>query len=258
MIESDYDQVRREKLQEFLDWLTPVDYSKQQNDYISQRQTGTGQWLLQSSEFQEWLKKRQRTLFCPGIPGAGKTILIWNELGHDPTFGIAYIYVNYRRPYEHQPVDIVLSLLKQLFQNLAPIWDSAKKVFRDHEVKQSRPSISEVTGALQSVLQAYSGTFILIDALDEYQVPHHRQQLLSVIFGLQSTTGLRLFATSRSIPDIEKYFTARESMILEIRAQDEDIQTYIKGYLPQVPSLHRYSDLTGDIEAAIVKSVDGM
>jgi hypothetical protein len=115
-----------------------------------------------------------------------------------------------------------------------------------------------VTGVLRSIVQNYSGTFILIDALDEYQVAHHRQQLLSVIFDLQNTTGLKLFATSRFIPDIEELFRARESIKLEIRAHDEDIQTYIKGYLPQVPSLHRYSDLTGDIESAILGSVDGM
>jgi hypothetical protein len=56
-----------------LEWITPIDYAAQQNDFIARRQPGTGQWLLDSAEFQEWLKDKERTLFCPGIPGAGKT-----------------------------------------------------------------------------------------------------------------------------------------------------------------------------------------
>jgi hypothetical protein len=58
-----------------LNWLTPTDYSTQQSDYISRRQAGTGQWLLDSPEFQMWMQADKQTLFCPGIPGAGKTIL---------------------------------------------------------------------------------------------------------------------------------------------------------------------------------------
>jgi hypothetical protein len=58
-----------------LDWLTPVDYAHEQNDFISRRHEGTGQWLLDSVEYQAWLKTKKQTLFCPGIPGTGKTIL---------------------------------------------------------------------------------------------------------------------------------------------------------------------------------------
>jgi hypothetical protein len=35
---------------------------------------GVGQWLLSSNEFQGWLNQNKQTLFCPGIPGAGKTM----------------------------------------------------------------------------------------------------------------------------------------------------------------------------------------
>jgi hypothetical protein len=32
-------------------------------------------WLLDSDEFQKWLKQSGQTMFCPGILGVGKTIL---------------------------------------------------------------------------------------------------------------------------------------------------------------------------------------
>jgi hypothetical protein len=74
---ADRQDARRncEERQSILDWLTTIDYAPQQNDFINQRQAGTGQWFLDSAEYQAWLKTDKRILFCPGIPGAGKTIL---------------------------------------------------------------------------------------------------------------------------------------------------------------------------------------
>src|SRR5271155_4005075 len=61
--------------QKILDWLTPIDYAPQHSDFISRRQEGTGQWLLNSDQFQTWLNTTKQTLFCPGMPGAGKTMI---------------------------------------------------------------------------------------------------------------------------------------------------------------------------------------
>src|SRR4051812_14629575 len=58
-----------------LKWLTPIDFAPQHSDYLRRRQPGTGQWFLDSADYQAWLHTRRQTLFCPGIPRAGKTIL---------------------------------------------------------------------------------------------------------------------------------------------------------------------------------------
>lgn len=58
-----------------LDWLSPLDFTSQQNDFIRRRQADTGLWLLQSKEYQHWVTTAKETLFCPGMPGAGKTVL---------------------------------------------------------------------------------------------------------------------------------------------------------------------------------------
>jgi hypothetical protein len=67
-------QQHNQEHQAILDWLTSIDYSSQQSDFIGRRQAGTGEWLLKSNEFQGWVNQNKQTLFCPGIPGAGKTI----------------------------------------------------------------------------------------------------------------------------------------------------------------------------------------
>lgn len=60
---------------EILNWLTPVEHGPQRSDFLRGRQPGTGQWLLKSAEYQTWLNSGKQTLFCPGIPGAGKTMI---------------------------------------------------------------------------------------------------------------------------------------------------------------------------------------
>ena len=72
---------RTEMDQNILDWLTAVDYGGEQSNHISRRQEGTYSWLLNKNEFQTWSSSESsqtqggQTIFCPGIPGAGKTIL---------------------------------------------------------------------------------------------------------------------------------------------------------------------------------------
>ncbi|KAK6518750.1 hypothetical protein TWF506_005889 [Arthrobotrys conoides] len=41
--------------QKILNWLTPIDYSLQHNDICRNKQPGSGQWLLNSAEYQNWL-----------------------------------------------------------------------------------------------------------------------------------------------------------------------------------------------------------
>src|SRR3569833_2311012 len=98
-----------------LTWLTPVDYAPQQNDFLARRQPGTGHWLLDSAEFKEWVANGKQTLFCPGIPGAGKTILtsvvveeLTNRFWAENSIGIAYLYCNFRR-HDEQKVDGLLA-----------------------------------------------------------------------------------------------------------------------------------------------------
>jgi hypothetical protein len=116
-------RVRREQedchYQAILDWITPIDYASQQSDFISRRQAGTGQWLLHSAEFHEWVEADKQILFCPGIPGAGKTILtsiIVDELTtrfyENKSVGIAYLYCNFRRKDDQEVQDLLASLLK--------------------------------------------------------------------------------------------------------------------------------------------------
>ncbi|KAL7755650.1 hypothetical protein ACKLNR_014177 [Fusarium oxysporum f. sp. zingiberi] len=224
--------------QKILDWLTTVDYGPQQSDFIRRRQAGTGQWFLITPEFQVWLHTDQQTLFCPGIPGAGKTILtsvvveeLSTRFGNNESVGVAYLYCNFWRQNEQKAQDLLANLLKQL--------------------TQTQPT-------LPSVAVTYLRVFIIIDALDECRVSDDdRRTFVAEVFSLQANCGANIFATSRFIPEVMDYFKGSTS--LEIRASDEDVRGYLNGHMSQLPAcVGRSLDLQEEIKAKIVKAVDGM
>ncbi|RYO80522.1 hypothetical protein DL762_007612 [Monosporascus cannonballus] len=53
--------------------MIKINYGLPQSDYLRRRQKGTGQWLLDSTEFQTWVETGGQTLFCQGIPGEDST-----------------------------------------------------------------------------------------------------------------------------------------------------------------------------------------
>ena len=220
-----------------MDWLTPIDNTPQQNDLIRRRQEGTGQWLLDSDEFQEWLNQEQQTLFCPGIPGAGKTIItsivvdnLCGRFENDGSVGIAYLYCNFRQQRDQKPADLLTSLLGQFVQGQPSVPNSMKSLYERHRVNQTRPSLDEISQAFQSIMASYSRAFIVIDALDECGISDGGcRRFLSEVFKIQAKTEASLFATSRFIPGITEEFKGNPS--LEIRANDGDVRKYLDSHV---------------------------
>ncbi|KAI9375064.1 purine and uridine phosphorylase [Aspergillus egyptiacus] len=246
-----------------LEWLSTEDYSSQHGDYINRREAGTGQWFLGASEFQEWVENSGEVLFCPGIPGAGKTILastvidyLQRKFDAAPSICVAYIYFNYKR-HEMQRLSKVLgSLLRQLLINRQHIPQVVKEFYRQHKARNQRPSSSTLTEAIKQVTALYSRVFIVVDALDECPTADGRRgQFLSILFSLQAEFNANVLATSRALPEIVEQFSNHRR--LEIRAQDEDIQIYLDGRIAKsrLPLLSSHQDL---IKAEIMNVVDGM
>ncbi|KGO62622.1 hypothetical protein PEX2_046480 [Penicillium expansum] len=259
------DEAERQKV---LDWLSPLSYAAQQSDYISRREEGTGQWFLDSSEFKEWVSGSKQTLFCPGIPGAGKTILasiVIDEL-HD-RFGnagddiaIAYIYCSFKRHDEQSAIGLLSSLLKQLAQSQSSLPSSIQEMYAKHVAKETRPSMGEISESIQLLSQPgnFEKVYIVIDALDECRTyDGSRTKLLDAIFKLQGARNIHFLATSRVIPEIQEIF--EETPTLEIRASTVDVMRYLQGNLEMLPTfVSRNPELQMEISTKISGAVDGM
>lgn len=248
--------------QRTIDWLSPTDFSSQQSDIISRRQEGTGEYFLDSEEFKNWLDKKGEILFCPGIPGAGKTIITATVIEFLRTkfqannVGIAFIYCNYKSKQEQTFKGFMLCLLKQLLQDRPILPLEIKSLYQRYLDTRTHPSIDEVINVLRTFLAIYSRLFIVVDALDECS-KSDREQLLVTLFEFQSQMHINIFATSRPLPDVTTKFGGITS--LEIRANDEDVQIYLENHIFTLPNLVlRNSDLQKEIVTQIINVVDGM
>ncbi len=172
--------------------------------------------------------------------------------------GIAYIYCNFRRHSEQRAYDLLASLLKQLCQSRSCLPPSLENLFSKHASKRSQPSIDEIGRNLQDVVALYSRVYIIIDALDECQTNNGcRARLLEELFTIQNVSEANILATSRSIPDISEKF--KSSAMLEIQADEEDVQMYLDHRMPQLPKfVGQRQDLQEEIRSAIIQSVRGM
>lgn len=258
-IRQDQDSARHRRL---LEWTSPTDYPAQQSDIIKRRQEGTGQWFLDAPEVARWLSEAKGTLFCPGIPGGGKTMIAAIAIDHllksvqNSSHGIAYVYCNYKAQEEQDASSMLAAILKQLVQARPSIVEPVERLHKQHADRGTRPSLDEVFGALRNVLARYSTVHIVIDALDECRDGTHRQ-FLAKLRDLQVGRDIRLMATSRFIPDIVDAF--REALRLEVQASREDVKRFVAGQTYRLPRcIQRDPALRDMVQEKIVAAVDGM
>ncbi|KAJ4161615.1 uncharacterized protein LMH87_007645 [Akanthomyces muscarius] len=263
-------RVVKDKDNEILNWLTPmpIDHGLQYSDLLKVREPGTGQWLLDSAQYQTWMDMQKQTLFCPGNPGVGKTILtsivvedLFSRFGNVQKVGIAYLYCSFQRQSEQKTDNLLASLLRQLAQALPSLPGSVKSLYKSHNNKRTRPSFHEISNTLQTVATMYSRVFIVVDALDECQESDGgRTKLLSEISSLQAKCGVNVFATSRLIPDIIQQMSEKfdGTKTLNIGASDEDVGRYLDGVMSELPKfVGREPDLQREIKTKIMKAIGG-
>lgn len=245
-----------------LDWITPTDYGLQQSDYFQRRQPGTGRWLLDSGKFQSWITGCKQTLFCPGMPGAGKTILTSIVVDYLVSkfrlgdVGIAYIYCNFHRHHEQNTGDLLASILKQLVETQSLLPECVKDLYESHQSRRTRPSVDELHKTLRSIIASYSKVFIIVDALDECQTSNNtRIKFLFKLFDIQDESHINIFATSRPIPEIYKKF--KESTVIEVRARTDDVRNYLESQISQSDS-ELLNICREDIKTKITEAAEGM
>jgi hypothetical protein len=184
VIQSGIDAIRQQhnsaKHRLLLEWTSASDYPAQQSDIIKRRAQGTGQWFIDAPEVSRWLNEPKATLFCPGIPGAGKTMIaaitidhLLNTMQHS-THGVAYVYCNYKTQQEQDVYTMLMAIIKQLVLGRPSAIEHIDCLHQKHADRGTKPSLDEITNALRGVLAHYPYVCVVVDALDECQ--HSCQQ----------------------------------------------------------------------------------
>lgn len=254
-----------DKHQEVLDWLTPVTYKAQLSYCIHLQVPGTGQWLLDSEEYRKWMITTSSALFCPGIPGTGKTMLssiivrnLQEVFSANETVGICYLYFDSRQKDKQNLEHVMSNFLKQLSHRRDSSLKVVNQLYSQHEERKTRPSIIELSRAFYSVIEEYSRVFIIVDALDECDTSSFsRSRLISELNRFQSHFGSNILVTSRPLPDIVASFKSAE--LLEIRAVDDDISSYIDHRLIRYRNPNSVDlQLFMEIKKSMLENADGV
>ncbi|KAI9774337.1 MAG: hypothetical protein M1840_004231 [Geoglossum simile] len=246
-------------------WLSPLDFPTKQTDFIRRREEGTGEWLLKADIFRNWVDGTGGTLLCPGIPGAGKTVLTSTVVDYlEQSFqkedvAVAYVYCNYKEQGVQTAVNLIASLLQQVVQRNPVISEKIISTYQRYLGKKTRPPLDEWSDLLQIEARRFSKVLIAIDALDECPESNDtRATFLAEIRKLQPN--IHLLVTSRHIPTIEREFGSAAH--IEIRASDRDIRRYLESRIRGGSRLAR--NVEGDpalqelIVNAITERADGM
>ncbi|KAJ7028119.1 ankyrin repeat domain-containing protein [Mycena alexandri] len=253
------DSVERKQI---IEWLSPINFFLRQADISQARQGGTGGWLLADPHFQEWESGSGRTLWCHGIPGAGKTVLASMIVDHlspksqNGNLGVACIYLNHKEAEDHTPTRLLSSLWRQLVlgKDFGPL---PKKLYQQHQEKQTPLSLDEAFEVLCSAITEFLKVYIVVDAVDEYPETQ-RQILLEYLAEMGPTVNLMITSRPHITPDSALPNTAT----LEIRANEDDVGRYVDAQIRRSPRLSKHVqsriNLREEIHSAITCTVDGM
>ena len=254
------------KHDEMMEWISSTNFPAQQSDLIGRIQEGTGQWFLKSPEFAKWLRTPIDSLYCPGIPGAGKTMIAAIAIDYlsknvqSEAIGVAFVYCNYKAQADQTVASLLAAILKQLAivrgQPSTP--EPVSSLYENHARRNTKPSLEEIFSALRSVVRNYSSVYLVLDALDEcsYQ-DGTRSRLLTKFHDLQREADLRIMITSRFTHDVEKKF--KFTTRLEVRANDMDVKRFVEGQIYRLPScVQRDKALQNFVQDKIVQAADGM
>ncbi|KAJ7742082.1 ankyrin repeat-containing domain protein [Mycena metata] len=254
---------KEEERTKIVNWLSPINFFLRHAAISEMREKGTGEWLLKHPLFGEWKSGLGNTLWCHGIPGAGKTVLISmvvNYLGTQSkgqNTGVACIYLNHKEIDDQTPSRLLAGLWRQLIldRDIGPI---AERLYKQHRGKGTAPSLEEVVNVLNSSLEEFSQVFIIVDAMDECP-DFQRKVLLKQLAALGSNVNLMI--TSR--PNISADSSSFSNLVvLDIQAAAGDIQAYINAQIESSPYLpkhiQRRPELREEILTKVIDTADGM
>ncbi|KAL8856068.1 MAG: hypothetical protein Q9178_007324 [Gyalolechia marmorata] len=247
-----------------LAWLSPLNFFKTQQDIFARRVTGTGQWLIVSPGFQDWMSGSTQTLCCPGIPGAGKSVLasivvdfLRNGQPKQPPVGVAAVYCNFKEHEMQSLENLLAGLCMQLIQATLPLPETLTKAYCTHREKGTRPSIEDILQTFEEVLKPFGTVYLVIDALDEC-LEQVRSRLILHLKAFSPR--IRLLVTTRFIDGILSEF--RNDTRLEIRANQDDLRRYIssstEGNSRLARQLQGKTALAHEICESIIATADGM
>jgi hypothetical protein len=141
-----------------------------------------------------------------------------NNVWKPPTATIIYHFCDFVERKAEKTAVILQRFLQQILHDA----DSMQLALLErHRENSNNPSLKELSRALSDVARVKANAYLIIDALDEFD---DRKALIPILREL-GKAGIKIFVTSRDIPDIRDAFHTERN--LEIQATRSDLENFV-------------------------------
>ncbi|KAJ7067349.1 ankyrin repeat-containing domain protein [Mycena amicta] len=228
------DENKRKQLKK---WLQPANVAISDQDAADKCHPGTGLWLLESTEFKDWIYAPNSFLWLEGISGSGKTVLsstIINTL-RSRAEPIAFFYFDTNNSGQRTVKQLLSSLVIQISLKAPHSDKSLHALWSSYANGEHLPSNSAlISDALIPILGEFTQpVYIVLDALDECS--EHDKLLDAVKHILDAKlANVHLLLTSRpEIPQGTDLAKQAVSVSLD-GCVDQDIEAYVTEILAKL------------------------
>lgn len=183
-----------------LDKLSSCDYKTALRRTQAQRYGSTGQWLVYTQQFTEWvLQNSLQTFWCHGKLGSGKTILTGFAVEHlvaehsQAYTKIVYFFCQYDNEMSLQATTMVGSIIRQLLDQDTNLFRKNEHKVRDL-VEQKHVELAQLESLLLDILADIDRTVMILDGLDECSDKEMKLIIKTLrSIKLQGPPGLKLY-----------------------------------------------------------------
>ncbi|THZ34752.1 ankyrin [Aureobasidium pullulans] len=248
-------RARRKDVLEWLSTLSPSMFMDRHNGSLGRRKQGTGLWIFEEELVKQWLGSNVPTLWCPGIPGCGKTVVMsiiveyLENLRTNENIAVAYVYCVYDQ--QHQTAShLMASILAQFARQSAFSNAALEECWNAYRDKTTGPSLSEYVRHIKALRSNFSTAYLLVDALDELP-DTERRTFVNHLSAL--TPDVQILVTSRNKPSVLGRF--KDASCMQIQAREEDVRAALEARVEAEEFLRHAAPEDSDLRHAIIDTI---
>ncbi|KAF0328745.1 hypothetical protein GQ607_004157 [Colletotrichum asianum] len=232
------------KRQETLRRISNIPFQTHHDDVSHRRTPGTCDWITSRKEFHRWTGGSCPVVILYGIPGAGKTYLTSKVIdtvvasineSAKCNEAMAFFYCKRDEENRRKPRDILQSILRQLSSDIisdkCKIHPRLRGLPDELERKGKTFDFFTCKDLIREIIEDYSRTFIILDALDECDRESREELMTACDELIQGNANIRVFLSSRTDDDIRRHFQFRPVIEIQTKDNEDDISRFVEDKL---------------------------
>lgn len=228
-----------EALLQIREWLQPTAYNIAGGEYrkhASSHQPGTGNWLLSSPQYREWLTSGDiGLLWIKGIPGSGKSVMtakiIADLTASEPKSPVLFFFFRQIITANHAPVMLLRDWMDQLLEHSPPLQRRLYAYVQDGTDRGGVSTDDLWVCLKEAFARLPESVFCVADALDEMDQGNDGFLRALATLGQWKPGRVKVLMTSRPVPSVET--PLHMIPCLKIRLEEDEVDNDISLFVRQ-------------------------